>query len=42
MTKDPVTISADESVIVAAKLICNSGIGSLIVVHEDQVLRIVT
>lgn len=42
MTKDPITINADESVTVAAKLMRDKSVGSLIVVHEDQVLGIVT
>ena len=42
MTKDPITISPDKSVTVAAKLMRDQSIGSLIVVHEDDVLGIVT
>jgi len=42
MTKDPVTINAEESVTFAAKLMRKKCIGSLIVVREKQVLGIVT
>lgn len=42
MTKDPVTINAEESVTFAAKLMREKCIGSLIVVREKQVLGIVT
>ena len=42
MTKDPITISPNETATVAAKLMRDQSIGSLIVVHEDEVLGIVT
>ncbi len=42
MTNNPITISADESVTIAVKLMRDQSIGFLIVVQEGQVLGIVT
>lgn len=42
MTQDPITISTDRSVSVAAKLMRDKVIGSLIVVRDDNVIGIVT